>query len=261
MKDRVINAAFALGVNVTRQTRNSDIGDLIGRLHPLDCGRDLIRIGAESDGGYLLPDDLDGLEYCFSPGVGALSDFENHLASLNIKSFLADYSVESPPIQRPEFTFDKKFVGACDTENSFTLESWKNKYLPGYGGDLLLQMDIEGSEYEAIIGAPLQILDAFRIMVIEFHFMEKMFDPIVGGLYRACFEKILRKFLVAHIHPNNCCGSLSKSGMEIPRVMEFTFYNKKRADGTRRRSDFPHLQDRDNVPGRGPLPLPRCWYQ
>ena len=68
MKDRVINAAFALGVNVTRQTRNSDIGDLIGRLHPLDCGRDLIRIGAESDGGYLLPDDLDGLEYCFSRG-------------------------------------------------------------------------------------------------------------------------------------------------------------------------------------------------
>ena len=261
MTNRLVSAAFALGVNVTRQAPETDVSDLIERLHPLDCGRRLIRIGGESDGGYLLPDDLDGIEYCFSPGVGLLADFENQLATLNIRSFLADYSVDSPPTDRPEFTFDKKFVAACDTETSFTLESWKNKYLPNYGDDLLLQMDIEGSEYEVIIGTPIQVLNAFRIMVIEFHFMEKMFDPFVCGLYRTCFEKILTNFHVVHIHPNNICDSLSKGGIEIPRIMEFTFYSKKRAPAIKRRNDFPHPLDRDNVSDKRPLALPTCWYK
>ena len=30
-------------------------------------------IGGAGDGGYLVPDDLDGIEYCFSPGVNLIS--------------------------------------------------------------------------------------------------------------------------------------------------------------------------------------------
>jgi hypothetical protein len=260
MMDRVINAAFALGANVTRQTPTSDVGDLVNRLHPIESGRPLIRIGSESDGGYLLPDDLEGIEYCFSPGVGATSSFEGHLATRNIRSFLADYSVASPPLERAEFTFDKKFLGACDSDTSFTLDSWKMKYLPNYRDNLLLQMDIEGSEYESILSATPQTLKLFRIMIIEFHHLEKIFDPFVHALYRACFDKILRYFSVVHIHPNNCCGSVNKNGIEVPRVMEFTFYSNSRITGRKRREDFPHPLDRDNVPDRRSLPLPRCWY-
>ena len=256
----VKDAAFALGRNLTRLTRDADIRDLVKRLRPLDCGRELMRVGGEADGGYLLPDDLEGIEYCFSPGVGPRADFENHLADLNIKSFLADYSVDSPPVERPEFTFDKKFIAANDSETSLTIESWKNKYLPNYAGDLLLQMDIEGSEYEVILSTPLDVLDSFRIMVIEFHFIEKLFDRFVFGLYRACFEKILKNFQVVHLHPNNGCGSVKKNGIEIPRVMEFTFYNKRRVSETKYRDDFPHALDRDCGAGRKSLQLPKCWY-
>jgi hypothetical protein len=257
----VTDAAFAFGRNLTRLTRDADIRDLIKRLRPLDCGKELIRVGGNADGGYLLPDDLKGIEYCFSPGVGSVADFENHLATLNIRSFLADYSVGSPPIDKPEFTFDKKFLGANDTESSLTLKSWRDKYLPNYAGDLLLQMDIEGAEYEAIISTPVDVLDTFRIMVIEFHFLEKLFDRFVFKLYRACFERILQTFHVVHIHPNNCCGSVKKHDVEVPRVMEFTFYNKKRVTGTRYRHDFPHALDRDNGSEHRCLHLPRCWYE
>ena len=259
--NRTRNAALALGVNVTKQTRDTDVRDLIERLKPIDCGNDLIRIGGDADGGYLLPGDLDGIEYCFSPGVGSQSEYESHLATLNIRSFLADYSIDFFPIHKPEFIFDKKFVGASDTETSFTLESWKNKYLPNYTGDLLLQMDIEGSEYEAIIATPLHVLNDFRIMVVEFHFMEKMFDPFVYGLYRACFEKILKNFHVVHIHPNNLCGSVRTNDIEIPRMMEFTFYNKRRVSKTKHIDDFPHPLGRDNVSDHESLPLPKCWYE
>jgi len=257
----VTDAAFALGRNVTRMTRDADVRELIQRLRPVDCVVKLIRIGGDGDGGYLLPDDLDGIEYCFSPGVGPVAEFENHLAGLGIRSFLADYSVDSPPGNRPEFTFDKKFLGANDTETSLTIQSWRNKYLANYAGDLLLQMDIEGAEYEAILGTPVEVLNGFRIVVIEFHFLEKLFDRFVFRLYKACFERMLANFHVVHIHPNNCCGSVKRGDLEVPRVMEFTFYNKRRAAGTGARKDFPHVLDRDNNADRGALVLPGCWYE
>ena len=80
------------------------------------------------DGGYLLPDDLNGIEVCFSPGVGKISKFENELAGRGIRCFLADFSVDEPGDLDPMCTFDKKVVGPYNNERYFTLESWVEKY-------------------------------------------------------------------------------------------------------------------------------------
>ena len=248
------------GFNVMWETERSQVLKLIEKLRPRDCGKKLIRIGAKGDGGYLVPDDLDGIEYCFSPGVNTISEFENQLADRNIKSFLADFSVESPPIMRPEFTFDKKFLGATDNERFFTLASWKEKYLKGYAGDLILQMDIEGGEYPVILNTSDELLNQFRILVIEFHALDRLFDPFIFGLYSTCFEKLLTSFYVAHIHPNNFYGSVKRGNIEIPRLMEFTFLNKKRVRSSTPAQSFPHALDEVNVPSRRDVCLPRCWY-
>jgi hypothetical protein len=232
---------------------------LIRALRPQDCGKELIRIGGMGDGGYLIPDDLVGIEYCFSPGVSTVSNFENHLADLKIKSFLADYSVDSPPVARPEFIFDKKFLGANNHGEFMTLSSWKNKYLGDYTGDLMLQMDIEGFEYQVILSTPENLLDQFRIIVVECHFLDRLFDPIAFNLFSAFFEKLLKIFHVAHIHPNDCCGSVKKGDIEVPRVLEFTFFNKKRVADVHPQLMFPHKLDDPNVTKTG-LHLPRCWY-
>jgi hypothetical protein len=146
-RDFARTSILSLGYNLSERSNPGDLRRLIGQLRPEDCGYELIRIGAPADGGYLIPNDLNGSEYCFSPGVSTISTFENHLAEWNIKSFLADYSNECPPIIRPEFVFDKKCLGCGIDGNHITLSAWKERYLPRYQGDLLLQMDIEGSEY------------------------------------------------------------------------------------------------------------------
>jgi hypothetical protein len=250
---------LALGVNLTAQTSTTAIRDLIRKLRPMDCGIDLIRIGGQQDGGYLIPDDLEGIEYCFSPGVSTISDFENDLADRQIKSFLADYSVNSPATSRPEFTFDKKNLGSSDRGHEMTLSTWKDQYLSGYVGDLVLQMDIEGSEYEVILNMPDLLLRQFRIMAIEFHFLDRLFDPFAFTLISSCFQKILEFFHVVHIHPNNADGVFRKGDIEIPRILEFTFINKSRVSCTKPQMVFPHRLDADNGSVR-PLPLPKCWY-
>ena len=251
---------FAMGFHASRASSMRDVQEFIGKLRPVDCGIDLIRAGSEGDGGYLIPNDLEDIEYCFSPGVSNLADFESHLADLGIKSFLADYSVESLPTKRKEFTFDKKFLGSSDRDPFFTLASWKDKYLSGYTGDLLLQMDIEGYEYETILSTPEMLLDQFRMMVIEFHELDKLFDAFDFTLISSCFEKLLRFFHVVHIHPNNTSEVVRRGDIAIPAVMEFTFLNKKRAKKCTARTAFPHPLDADCGPALRRIDLPRCWY-
>jgi hypothetical protein len=251
---------LAFGLNISKPLKASEVLGLIRKMSPQDCGIELIRIGAFGDGGYLVPDDLEGIEYCFSPGVSTRSDFEDHLANLGIRSFLADYSVDAPPISRPEFVFDKKFLGASDRNEFFTLATWKNKYLKDYRGDMILQMDIEGFEYEVILSTPDELMKQFRILVIEFHFLDKLFDKFSFGIISSCFEKLLQNFHVVHIHPNNVAGTIGRAGVDLPSIIECTFLNKNRVSVTKPQRIFPHKLDSDCVKERPTLTLPKCWY-
>ncbi len=259
IRPAVKSALLSCDIHLAKKTRDSDLRALIQDLRPVDCGIPLIRVGASGDGGYLIPDDLDGIEYCFSPGVSSVSAFEDQLADRGIKSFLADYSVDAPAILRPEFTFDKKFLGAWDGGNFFTLQTWKDKYLKDYEGDLLLQMDIEGAEYEVLLNVPDRLLDQFRIVVIEFHALDRLFDAFAFSLLSTCFRKLLQSFHVVHIHPNNSATTIRHEGIEIPPTMEFSFLHKKRVSRTTPQTRFPHPLDVDNAGGKH-VALPRCWY-
>ncbi|MDE1178565.1 MAG: FkbM family methyltransferase [Edaphobacter sp.] len=260
MKQLVKDALFSAGFHAGRHTRLEDLCGLMRDLRPVDCGRELIRIGGDADGGYLVPNDLDGIEYCFSPGVSTIADFENQLADRGIHCFMADYSVEAPPLMRPEFTFDRKFLGIAEDEKFLTLEGWKQHYLPGYTGEMILQMDIEGCEYEVLLGLPDSLLDQFRTVIIEFHKLELLFEPYAFRMYRMCFDKLLRHFHVAHIHPNNWDKVTRYGSIEIPHMMEFTFHHRRRAQPLGPAINFPHSLDRDNVPDKPHVTLPRCWY-
>jgi hypothetical protein len=126
---------------------------------------------------------------------------------------------------------------------------------------MILQMDIEGFEYEVLLNVPDDLLNQFRIIVIEFHELELLFEPYAFRLYKMCFDKLLRFFDVAHIHPNNWDKVTRYEGIEIPHMIEFTFYNKQRSRPRGPAKVFPHPLDRDNVSDKPHLALPRCWYK
>jgi len=260
MRGWLKRTALSLGYTLHPSVGDAKLLELIRTLRPRCCPVPLIRIGGDADGGYLVPDDLGGIEYCFSPGVNVTADFENALAERGIRSFLADFSVTSPPIMRPEFVFDRKYIGADDDETFMTLGSWKQKYLPGYGGEMILQMDIEGGEYEVLLSTPVALLARFRVIVLELHHLQRLFDPFAFSIMQACFQKLLRGFYVVHSHPNNCSGVVARRGIEIPDVMEMTLYSRARGAPGAYRDDFPHPLDVENCEGRPPLILPACWH-
>ena len=260
VRDSLIRALGRLDYHVADRTAVDDVRRVLRSLRPVDGGYDLIRLGPEGDGGYLVPDDLAGLEYAYSPGVSTESGFEAALAARGQRVFLADHSVDGPAEPNPAFVFEKKFVGGLSDDVYMTLEQWKNATIGAYDGDLLLQMDIEGSEYETLLAAPIALLAQFRIMVIEFHYLHELLNRRYFELVSRAFQKVLQTHAVVHIHPNNCCGSVKADGLELPRIAEFTLHRSDRLKRHSPRTTFPHPLDRNNT--RKPtLVLPRCWYE
>ncbi|WP_171054646.1 FkbM family methyltransferase [Roseovarius arcticus] len=225
---------------------------------------DLIRIGGEGDGGYLVPDILDGISHCFSPGVSDTSDFEDHLSKkYGIKSFMADASVDCAPISDPNFSFSKKFLGNRDEDDFITLSSWVDTSLKGDERELILQMDIEGGEYDVLTFESDETLKRFSVMAIEFHDLGQMGDEHFFQMFSSIFEKIYKNFTVCHVHPNNCCGIFSSGEWEFPRVTEVTFVRNDYVEKLRNGSklSLPHHLDRKNVEAYEDISMPERWWK
>jgi len=233
---------------------------LIARLHPVEPIKPLIRIGPDGDGGYLLPDDLEGIVACFSPGVDIESRFEVQLADRGMELFLADYSVEKPRFDHPRFHFTKKYIGAMDHGIFMSMDTWVNKSLPNDAhSDLLLQMDIEGFEYETIFSMSQALLNRFRIIVIEFHSFERIFDKQFYKQMNRVFDKLLVNHSVVHIHPNNYEKTIVVKGIDIPPYLEFTLVRNDRVHAGKYVKKRRHPLDQDNVPLKK-IELSPIWY-
>ncbi len=258
--DKIILYAEAMRyANVSHFTDRREIKSLITRLHPTSSDIQLIRLGPNSDGGYLVPDDFAGIEACFSPGVDRISGFEKDCAEMGIKVFMADYSVDMPLDSHELFNFTKKYVGVTTNDKFITIDDWVTKSLPKSQNDLILQMDIEGYEYEVILNASDALMKRFRIIVSEFHSLHELWDKPFYLLASRVFEKILQTHTCMHIHPNNACGTVKKNGIEIPVLMEFTFLRNDRIKHAQFAKKFPHPLDYDNTNNTS-FSLPTCWY-
>ena len=178
------------GIYVQPMTSPQQILKLIERLRPVTTWRPLIRVGSEADGGYLIPDDLKGISVCFSPGVGPTAAFESDLKNrFGIESHLTDYSVEKPPQDFVPLSFQRKFVGAFDSDQFTTLDNW----IDGKSGDnatedILLQIDIEGGEYPALLSLSERNLKRCRIIAAEFITSRIGATPLSSTLSRQCSQ-------------------------------------------------------------------------
>jgi len=260
LKGLLLNRAnFAL-TRCDRGSQFDHLDEFFRRVAPVSTEHPLIRIGNANDGGYLVPDDLDGIRSCYSPGVSNMVDFEMALTRRGINCQLADYSVAAPPCNDPLIHFEKRYLGCVNDATHMRLADWVARTADPLDTELLLQMDIEGGEYDVLIDSPIDLLARFRIVVIEFHSLEALFTPLGFRLINSVLAKLLSTFRLVHIHPNNCFEWQWYGPYRVPTVMEFTFHRADRISTTRPTRHFPHQLDGTNVPAKPDFSLPHCWY-
>lgn len=252
--------AFLLrhGLRVERVTSTQRLQDFIAALRPMQNKKGLRRFGANGDGGYLMPDDLEGVGALISLGVSDECSFDLAIAERGVPVYMADASVDGPPLDHEDFHFSKKFIkeradGLSETLQEFCSRAPKD-------GDLILQMDIEGDEYAVLNSAPSELLRRFRTMIIEFHDFHFLVRPNLFNHVSKGIRRILETHRVVHIHPNNCSPMFRLGEIEIPPTIEITFYRKDcdefaEANGLR----YPRPDDFDNVPTRPSVRLPASW--
>ena len=105
-----------------------DLPSLIEVMRPQPSPKPLVRLGGYRDGAYLLPDDLEDIVACFSPGVSGVKHFEDELHdTYGIPSHMCDFSSDikqfNTPLKKGQ-TFKKLWLDISGKPNTITLEDW-----------------------------------------------------------------------------------------------------------------------------------------
>lgn len=235
---------------------------LSNKLKP-DYKYDLIRIGNDGDGGYLVErDSHNNSDFLIGLGINDDWSFEKkfnkpfigidnqislkfllkRLLSKVIKFYTANglkkiifYFKKIVYFLKNKKYFINAFVSNYNSnDNSIISLEWIiKKYCKKNNKNIFLKMDIEGSEYR-LFDEIIKYQDLFTGIVIEFHDID---------LHSQKIEKFI-DFLnlsLVHIHPNNY-GGIDKNG--DPLVVEITF--ARSPEPISNNVELPHYLDNPN---------------
>lgn len=248
-----------------------EILQVLELIKPRPSSRPLMRIGGNRDGSYLIPDDLQGITACFSPGVNNFKYFEDYLVdNYGIDCHMCDYSSDinkfSTPLKEGKQTFLKKWLDNKPGDDNISLDDWVRSCSPG--GDLLLQIDIEGAEWRNLLSVSDETLNRFRIIVIEIHELKHLaHSEVLRSVIAPLFQRLSKTFTVVHAHPNNCCGEFvfprgGGDSIRIPNVLELTYLRTDRLDDPKYPPLLPHPLDVGrNIATKPPMFLGEEWLE
>ena len=211
---------------------------------------DLLRIGKNNDGGYLVESNsIENTKSLISFGIGKDWSFEVHLKKIkNIPIFAYDHTIEKyeelPQFksffnrERSNYFFRKKIGETLVANNNTNIEKIINDfnlYFLGLKPPFFFKIDIEGSEY-VILNDLVKFSKSMSGLVIEFHDVHFNLITILKFIREIDLD-------LCHIHANNWGGVDSNN---VPKVLELTFArNPIKIDN---KSNIPHFLDQKNNP-------------
>lgn len=263
MNDLVGSHLASIGYfGASPRSSREDVLAAIRPLRAMNSGIPLKRMGGDNDGGYLVPDCLDGLSFCFSPGVSDNSSFELECANLGMDVFMADASVEGAAESHERFTFIKKYIDSYSHDEFVSFQDWFDSSGVSPDKEGILQMDIEGFEYRVLPSVTSGILRKFRVIVLELHEVHLLWSRPFLDRFADLFSRIGQDFACVHVHANNCHPVVSCEGIGLPMTIEITLLRKdhlKQAADVNHAVVFPHVLDQPNLAHKSEIKLGSEW--
>jgi len=218
-------------------------------------GIDLVRIGGDLDGGYVMLDTLrpPAVTAGYGFGVGHDVSWDVAVAGRGIDLALYDHTVRGLPEPVPRARFVRQgirgveAVPGCRTLAEVIADN-------GHVGrtDLVLKMDIEGAEWPVLAEVTGATLAQFAQIAIEFHGLSRVLAPdghaeIVAGL-----AKLAATHVPVHVHGNSYHLPVWIGDLVLPEVLEVTWVRRRDHEGrfVPRTEPFPTDLDRPNLPDR-----------
>jgi hypothetical protein len=209
----VIAAAIpvgALGVRAAQASRERQaraaILDAVRPVTLRNCT--LARVGSANDGGYLMCVNLAGASRsAYSYGVGPNDEWGCEV-STRYRMPVHQYDCFDPA--RPScatgrFVFHNECVASRrQVAESRTFDTLSNQIARNgdSGKRLIVKIDVEGAEWEALLATPDAVLAQIDQMPMELHLPKGDFGNDATTFLRV-LEKLSRHFVVANLHFNN----------------------------------------------------------
>ena len=189
--------------------------------HPFE----LIRLGRNSDGGYIVPKELikDELISCgINDEVSFESDYIKHNENAKIYSY--DGSINEFPIENHKnIIWEKLNIDKNDSKNTISLNTIFEKFNLIDKKSVMLKIDIEGAEYNSF--KDFKYMNCISCLVIEIHNILK--DQVK---FEELMSYINKTHTLIHKHDNNCGGYFKYCNITYANCYELTFVNNNFID-------------------------------
>lgn len=176
------------------------------------------RIGSNNDGGYVAVNDFTPDDYLVSFGIADNVDFEKEISPIVNGIDMYDFSIQRPREHVDKSRFYMERIGA-EAKHIFDRVSDKK--------DLILKIDIEGSEWDFFENISEDHINRFRQIILEIHWMIENSQIYVPDCRIDIIEKINRTHQIVAVHPNNWGSVVEIEGVIVPTVLELTLLRKK----------------------------------
>ena len=166
-----------------------------------DC--QLVRIGKDYDGGYIMPDDFsndDKIAYSF--GISTDVSWDKGMASRGYDVFMYDHTIDGLPEENPRFHWSKLGIadGVNHDDRLKTLDEFIKANHHEDKHNIILKMDVEEAEWGCLEAVSSDTLSRFTQILIEFHGIN---SPKLQPRIPAVLRKLNQTHVPVHIHGQN----------------------------------------------------------
>jgi hypothetical protein len=243
---QLFSITFIEGYSISEICPNyrENIARLFKAVEPKNIdGHNKIRVGSDRDGGYIMLEpriysDNSGIAYSFGIENEYLWDLQ--MSQRGYQVYQYDGTVDNPSQEYPLLHFYK--FNICGTDKRNADEKTVKEIIAEHhhtGKDIILQMDIEGSEWEVFQYIDEESITQFEQMIVEFHGIAVQGADFLQQI--EILEKLNRTHQVIHVHGNNYAPAIPLDSAHstnqdymaflkhicfLPTVLEVTYVRK-----------------------------------
>ena len=202
---KILSSLQDLKQKVQKPKTNTELGILISFLTAPRkvVGKKKLRLGNNGDGGYVLLDDFADIKIAYSLGISNMTNFDKALADKGIDVYMYDHTINRLPYKNKKFHWLKKGLGAKNTrkKNLMTLMEMLEQNGHLKEKNMLLKIDVEGSEWETFNELPEEFLKKFKYIIGEFHsFKKNILKNEKSKIILSVLNKLNKTHQVFHKH-------------------------------------------------------------
>lgn len=190
-----------------------------------NCVEELHRFGGPNDGGYVMAEPKSRNVAIISLGIGKDVSWDVSMSKYARVIHLYDHTVVDIPEKIPSGIHFKQKIGAKSSPDSISLADCFER-LPR-AEEYILKIDIEGSEWEVLDEATLDLLDEFSQIVIEFHNLHTYLETLQISKAVNVLAKLRKNHLVVNFHANNFGDFKIIGNHPVPDIFEVSYLNRK----------------------------------